>query len=234
MVIEHRFIPSDNPGKGVWLKNFAAKVPLYKDKYNITDEELADIIQGSFYFSYVVDRHKQVEEFKINWTTFRDELRDGNQQNGITLPLPTLPDFGTPPPAVPNGILKRAALLAQRIKKHPAYVEADGRDLGIVAEKSAFDPQKNKPAFSIRLIEGGHPEIVWRKGNMDGVEIWVKRNTNNKDFVLLAYDQRPNYTDMHPLPEAGSSEVWQYRLIYRYHDKQAGMWSDVASVTVGN
>lgn len=234
MVIENRFIPSDNANKSIWLKNFATKAPQYKDKYNMSEDELTDLTKGSLYFSYVVDRHKQIEEFKLKWTIFRNELRDGNQQNGVILPLPTLPDFGTPPPAVPNGILKRAALLAQRIKKHPAYVEADGRDLGIVVEKSAFDPQKSKPTFSIRLVEGGHPEIIWIKGKMEGVEIWVKRNANNKDFVLLAYDQHPNYIDMHPLPEIGSPETWQYRLIYRHHDKQAGIWSDVASVTVGN
>lgn len=228
------FLPSDNPGKSVWLKNFAIKLPLYAAKYNVTPDEVSDMAKSSDCFSYVVDYQRQIDEYKLNLTTYRDEVRDGKQQFGILQGLPALPTFATAPPMVANGIFRRVMAIAQRIKKSTQYADADGRDLGIIAEQATLDPQKTKPTFSVRLIAGGHPEIVWRKGKMDGVEIWVKRSTSDPDFVFLAYDQRPNYTDMTPLPPSGEAAVWQYKLIYRYQDQFAGMWSDVVSVTVGN
>jgi hypothetical protein len=227
------FIPRNNLGKSVWLKNFAIKLPLYAAKYNITPSEANDIMQSSLYFTYVIEYQRQIDEYKTNLTTYRDELRDGTQQFGILQNLPTLPTFVDAPPAVANGIFKRVIAIAQRIKKSTQYAEADGRDLGITMEQAIFEPQKAKPIFSIRLVAGGHPEIVWQKGRMDGVEIWVKRHAADPDFVFLAYKQRPNYTDMHPLPALGDAAIWQYRLIYRYKDQLAGAWSDVVSVTVG-
>jgi hypothetical protein len=227
------FTPRDNPGKSVWLKNFAIKLPLYAAKYNITPNEVNDIVQSSHFFSYVIEYQRQIDEYKTNLTAYRDELRDGVQQFGILQDLPTLPPFAAAPPTAANGIFKRVMAIAQRIKKSTQYAEADGRDLGIILEQATLEPQKAKPTFHIRLIAGGHPEIVWQKGKMDGVEIWVKRHAADPDFVFLAYDQRPNYTDMHPLPTSGGAAVWQYKLIYRYKDQPAGAWSDVVSVIVG-
>ena len=36
-----------------------------------------------------------------------------------------------------------------------------------------------------------------------------------------------------PLPPPGTSMVWRYKAIYRFHDEQVGEWSDVLSVMVG-
>ena len=225
------FIPVSDAGKVVWIKNFALKLPLYAAKYHIQPDEVSDMQASSLYFAYSVEYARQIEECKTNINAYKGELRDGKNQFGTTLPLPLLPNFDTPPPAVSNGIFKRVSAIAQRIKNNTQYVESDGRDLGIIAEHSVFDPQKAKPAFSIGLIDGGHPEIAWVKGKMDGVEIYVSRD-NSDEFTFLAYDQRPNYTDTYPLPSAGKAAVWRYRLIYRYKDKQSGFWSDTVSISV--
>jgi hypothetical protein len=230
-MISASFLPTDNSGKAFWLDNFASKLSLHASKYGILPEEVSDTEAGSLYFKYVVTYARQIDEYKTNINAYRDELRDGSEHFDIAANLPALPVFAPPPKVVPNGIFKRSISLAQRIKKHTQYAEADGRDLGIIGEQTNQDFQKAKPHFTIRLIEGGHPEIVWTRKKMDGVEIWVNRD-GSEDFSFLAYDQRPNYTDMHPLPAAGKAVVWRYKLIYRYKDKQAGSWSDVVSVNV--
>ncbi len=231
LMVNASFLPTDNAGKAVWFNNFALKLPLHANKYAILPQEVADMEASSLYFSYVVTYNRQIDEYKTNITAYRDELRDGSKHFGITQNLPALPIFAPPPTVVPNGIFKRALSLAQRIKKHTQYAEADGRDLGIIGEQAIHDWHKAKPHFTIRLVEGGHPEIVWIRGKMDGVEIWVNRD-GGEEFNFLAYDQRPNYTDMYALPLAGKAVVWRYKLIYRYKDKQTGMWSDVATVNV--
>jgi len=63
------------------------------------------------------------------------------------------------------------------------------------------------------------------------LEIWVDRNDSNV-FVFLTINAEPNTTDPAPLPPIGTSMVWKYRTICRFHDEQVGQWSDVMSVTV--
>lgn len=230
-MVNTSFLPRDNPTKVIWLNNFSLKLSLYADKYGISAQEIADMQASSLYFAYTVGYSRQIDEYKTNITSYRDELRDGTKQFGIIQNLPALPVFTSPPAAVPNGIFKRVTSLTQRIKKHISYTESDGRDLGIIGEQSNQDLHKVKPRFTIRLVGGGHPEIVWVRRKMDGVEIWVNRDGAD-EFSFLTYNQYPNYIDMYPLPSAGRAVVWRYKLIYRYKDKQAGIWSDIVTINV--
>ncbi len=236
-----KFIPNSNEIKVIWLHNFATKLHFYKDKYNLTTEEIADMLASDLYWDYVVTFHKKVDEYKINLTAYRNELADGTQQFGVTDPLPKLFDEEEEeeeeeeeteaPPAVPNGIFVRASLLAQRIKKSTNFAIADGQNLGIIGEQSEVDLNAMKPEFTIRLVQGGHPELVWKKERMDGVEIYVKR-PGMEEFAFLDYNQYPNYIDMHTLPAIGRAEIWSYMMIYRVKDIRIGSWSDVKTVTV--
>ena len=225
------FIPQGIEEGVLWLQNFAVKLPLYSTFYYIQPVEVADIQASSLYYSYVVTYHKQFDDHKINLTSFRDELRFSRDNFGVTKLLPGLPTVDPPPPVVPLGVFQRAAAIAQRIKKKKGFLLSDGYDLGIIAGQGFFDPQTGQPTFSIRLVDGGHPEIKWKKGKLDGVEIHVKRRPED-EFTFLDYDQFPNFTDMHPLPAAGRAENWSYKLIYRYKDKQVGAWSAILSITV--
>ena len=48
----------------------------------------------------------------------------------------------------------------------------------------------------MRLIQGGKPEIVWTKGDYDGVDIYVDRGNNQ--FVFLATNTILTIQIMHP------------------------------------
>ncbi|QQS28057.1 MAG: hypothetical protein IPM47_14430 [Sphingobacteriales bacterium] len=233
-----KFIPSSNEDKVVWLQNFASKLHLYKLKYNLTDDEIDDMVASALFFTFVVNYHKQVDEYKINITAYRDELSYGFEHFGVTALIPVITFYfdeeveeTLPPPAVPNGIFKRASAIAQKIKTATNFAIADGQNLGIIAEHSDTDYNTVKVEFILRLVAGGHPEVVWKKLGMDAVEIHVLR-PGFENFVLLAVDQFPNFIDNHPLPEAGRAEVWSYRLIYRKKDGRVGLWSDIVSITV--
>ena len=82
----------------------------------------------------------------------------------------------------------------------------------------------------VLLIQGGKPEIVWTKGDFDGVDIYVDRGSNQ--FVFLATDTYPNYTDNAPLPTSGVA-VWRYKAICRYGDEIVGQYSYIVSIAVG-
>ena len=51
--------------------------------------------------------------------------------------------------------------------------------------------------------------------------------------ALFSSSSTPSRTPPTPLPPPGTSVLWKYKAIYRFHDEQVGEWSDVLSVVVG-
>ncbi|RFM29111.1 hypothetical protein [Deminuibacter soli] len=229
------FMPRTEADKDSWLKNFAAKLPAYAAKYGITADEVTDMQNSSAYYSYWLTYHQQFSEFTKKLTQYKAELREGGANNDVAI-MPAPPTIAAAPTAVTPGIFKCAAALVAGIKAKTIYSASDGTDLGIegsgAVESLSRKQVESKPTITLRLIAGGAPEIVWRKGGMDGIDIYVDRGTGQWQY--LATDTHPNYTDTAPLPAAGQSALWKYRCIYRDHDAQVGQWSDVASITVSS
>ena len=221
------FIPQTDAGKALWLKNFSNKLPQFTAKYNITPAELADVQQNAVAFDYWVNFKNQGDEFNKKLTKYKNEVRDGIKVNATPSILPVLPSVGTPPPTNP-GVFVRITAVIHRIKKHLVYTHADGLDLGIelVAAQQA-DLNSAKPSISVRLIDGGIPEIVWTKNGMTALEIHVDRGDG---YELLEVDTNPNYKDTFAL-ETGTSAIWKYKAVYRKKDNRVGQWSDEVSFT---
>ncbi|MDD5037302.1 MAG: hypothetical protein PHE55_21455, partial [Methylococcaceae bacterium] len=159
---------------------------------------------------------------------FKKVVRDGPKDSLLTVPsLPAvIPPTGAPFPDV-FGFL---GALITRIKIHKNYTDAIGAALKILPSKSpGVDPNTLQPVLAVEL-RAGHPNILWDKNGMDGIEIEVDRGTGS--FVLLAFDTVPDYLDTAPLPAPGTSAIWKYRAIYRLHDERVGQWSQVLEVAV--
>jgi hypothetical protein len=225
-----RFMPQSDLEKQQWLQNFASKLPGYQAKYTIADADIKDMQTGSDWFTYWLSYRSQFEEYFRKLTGFKNEIRDGVAAGASPSVIPVVPAMAAPPPAVDPGIFARASALGSILKMKPNYTGADGNDLGIEGADVTVNPQTMQPAITLRQVAGGHPEVVWQKHGMDGVEIWCDHGTAN--FTLLAVDTVPNYTDMTALP-AGTAQLWKYKAIYRQTDEQVGLWSDVVSITVG-
>lgn len=228
--MKQSYLPRTDAKRVIWLQNFAGKLPNFSAKYGITPSELADMAASAVFFSFWHDYTNKVQEYTRSVLAYRDEMRDGTANGASPSVQPVAPALTGIPPAPAPGIFLRARALTRRIKAHAGYTEADGLDLGIVGEEESFDPQNLQPELKLRLVGGGHPEIVWVKKQADAIELYVSRNGGA--YTFLAIDTRPNYTDNHPLPAVGTSEVWKYKAIYRLHDAQIGSFSDEVSVTV--
>jgi hypothetical protein len=219
------FLPADEPGKLKWLNNFAAKLPTYAATVGVTPAEVTQTTADDAYFAFVVGAQNQHSKTTRDWTAYKNALRSGTTIGA----MPTTPALGVPPTAVPAGIFSRVSALAARIKKHPAYTEAIGQDLGIIGAEQSVDPTTVKPILELTL-QAGHPNVGWTKSGMDSLEIWVDRGTGV--FAFLTIDTVPDYLDTTVLPAAGASAVWKYKAIYRFNDEQVGQWSDVATIGV--
>ncbi|MFN7119509.1 MAG: hypothetical protein ACK4TA_22125 [Saprospiraceae bacterium] len=223
------YLPANDEERGIWLNNFAGKLPQYAHKYAITPDELSDITKSAAYFDAFIKYRNQLTAFQKSLTEHRNAVADG-LSNGTVLPPPTPPAMLLPEP-VPMGIFKRVRALVGRIKAHVNYSEADGRDLGLIgAAQPAKDFNTAKPYILLQLVAGGRPEVLWNRQGMSALEI--QKHTGDGKWRTLTLDTVPNYIDREPLPPSGQSEVWYYRAIYHYKDERVGQWSDEVRITV--
>ena len=226
------FMPRTNMGKFQWLQNFANKIGNYAAKYGLTTTEVADMVAAAIFYAYWNNYANQYAEYQKKLTQYLTELREGVDAGSAASLEPTPPSVGTVPAAVEPGIFKRAIALVNSIKSKTNYTTADGNDLGIEgADIAATDLINAKPAIELRLVQGGKPELLWRKGFFDGIDIWVDRG--NGSWAFLATDTYPDYIDTFTLPATGQTALWKYKAIYRYGDDVVGLWSDVVSIEVG-
>ena len=226
------FLPRDKAGKELWLKNFAAKVFKYAAKYNIIAAEITEIKQSADYVTYINDYCNQFTDYLREISEYQKEIHDGNGNNNTPSLPPTPPTFATVPPVVAPDVFSRAISLANRIREHHKYTAADGHDLGIEVTpkaKKVVDVDNAKPIVKIQLVDGGQPQLIWKRNGLDAIEIWVDRNGGD-DFSFCEVDLKPNFTDTHTLP--AKPALWRYKAIYRKDNKQVGIWSDIMSVAV--
>jgi len=219
-------------GKELWLKNFAAKISKYATKYNIAAAEVTEIKQASDYIVYINDYFNQFSDYLKELSEYQKEIHNGNGHYNSQSLVPAPPVFTTVPPVVAPDVFSRAVSLANRIREHHKYTTADGNDLGIEVPqktKKVIDIDNAKPIVKLQLIDGGHPQLIWKRNGLDAMEIWVDRNGGD-NFSFCEVDLKPNFTDNFTLPEKPA--LWRYKAIYRKDNKQVGQWSDIMSIAV--
>ncbi len=152
------YLPKSDEDRVLWLNNFSTKIVYYAIKYNITPEEVMDMQNSALYFEAVVKYKNQLNAHNTATTDHKNAMRDGLPDDATLQGLQP-PMLMLPAPVQP-GIFKRAKALVNRIKAHVNYAEADGKDLGIIGAELSIDFHNIKPNFSIRLVAGGHPDLV--------------------------------------------------------------------------
>jgi len=220
------YLPDSDTGKDEFLANLSAKLPGYATTFGLDPAEVASVTADATAFRWTLDCQAQFKTATQQWTAFKNQLRDGPEGSSAVPEAPALP---APPAVLPDyGIFKRISRLVARLKASTAYTPAIGEDLGIVGPEAETNLSEGKPLLTVRSVAGGHPEIVWKKGRYDALEIEVDRD--GQGFRFLSIDTVPDYTDTHALP--ATPALWKYRAIYRLRDERIGQWSDTAQITV--
>lgn len=223
------FIPRPENERVNWFSNMAAKLPNHASKYNITDAQVLDVANGAAFTAQWYNYKLGIETHKQQVNKYNDEQLNGVAAGAVASVSPTPPALPTLTAPAP-GALMRAVAIGKIIKAQTIYTEADGKDMGLIGTEIVVEAESMKPTLTIRLVGGGHPEIVWHKHGMDGIERY--KDNGDGTFALLVYDTYPNHIDTTPLPATGQTAVWKYKAIYRFHDAHVGQWSDAVNVTV--
>lgn len=226
---EAKYLPTTDAGKAIWLQNFTIKVSMYANTLGVSASELSNLQKDNAAYQYVIDLLNQYRHAVMNLTGYKNMMKHAldNQHLGA---IPTLPNFPTPPPAVPEGIFDRATKLASRIKVSLNYTTNIGNDLGITSTTTNIDIDNLQPKLTI-TINVGRPLIKWTKGKADATALYVDRN-DGLGFVLIGHFTRSEYLDTITLPENKRYEEWHYKAIFMIADKLVGLYSKVTSVDV--
>ncbi len=209
------------------LKNVANKIPSYATTFGLSTAQVNAIKADSAAFDYALNSMITMQTFAHNYTKYKTELRKEHLSNLGGFPV--LPNLGTAPAAVAADIESRFRTFIQTIIHNANYTEAIGQDLGIVGASNTFNPATGKPLFTIALTAGGHPTLLYTRGEFDGVEIW---KDSGAGFMKLERITQTSYTDSTALPAANVATVWHYKMIFLYKDAIVGAFSNVVSITV--
>ena len=93
-------------------------------------------------------------------------------------------------------------------------------------------PSTYKVPLSPEVLPG-RVVLGWRKGPLDGVNVYSQRGTDT-EWRLLGRDNRPPFDDLRPLEKSGVPELRRYRVIGVIGDTEVTPESDVVSVTVAS
>ncbi len=225
----NNFTPRTDAQKTPWFKNLAAKLPAYAAKYGITAAEVADVVAIATDWDYRMDVINKVTAYKEAMVKWKNYVLNGAPA-GAVVTMPAPPMLGTPPAASAPGGLARVSALAQDIKRHKSYSEADGRDLGIEGPDAVMlDMDAQKPQITLKTGTAGRPKLGWLLAGMGGLNIY-KDSDDGRGYVFYARDNHPDYEDTAPLP--ATAKTWKYKCIYVIGDEEVGQFSDPVTVKV--
>jgi hypothetical protein len=132
---------------------------------------------------------------------------------------------------VKDGAFKTLADAIAHMDTAPGCTDQIRAALGIVpTQAQTIALGELKVSFSLQALPG-RVVIKWKKGPLDGVNVYSQRGPDTQ-WVLLGLDLRSPYEDTRPLLQAGTSELRRYRLVGVVHDQEVTPPSDVASIAV--
>ena len=129
-----------------------------------------------------------------------------------------------------RSVITRARGIANRVKSHPNYTEALGRQLGIVGPEDTTDLSQAQPTLRNEAVSPGSVRMGFNKSVSSGVRIFSKRGSE-ASFAFLATDTESPYFDTRSNLTPGP-ESRQYQAQYLLGDEPVGQLSDILSVLV--
>lgn len=224
------YLPPDDLGKLVFLKNYATNLEKHATELGIAVTAIAQAKADAANFEAALNSVENFKKYSQAVTAYKNQLRDGSETISASLPaMPALPTFTTP---VIGDIFGRIIMQVKGIKSNPKATETILKDLGVFgAEAAAVDINTVKPTIDV-VLQAGKPNIIWKKSGHQGVHIYVDRG-DGKGYGTMPYtDTKPDFLDEFTLPAAGQTAIWKYKAYYIEDDVEIGQESNELIVTV--
>ena len=215
-------IPQSDERFGDFLNNLSAKLAgKYKAAFNLPAAQLTALDTDAETWEYWLGCETATRFADDQATAGRNTLRDGP---AASLPVSPLQPAVLPAPpatlAMP-GIEKRLRDLVQFLKKHPAYTEAIGADLGIIAPRNPA-AHDTPLAPAVRALSGFGLEVKTRMYGHDAQEIFAQRAGDEAPVRVDKFTAGTAHFTLAPRAVGPSSEEVTISARYLDHDQPVG------------
>jgi hypothetical protein len=228
---ESDWYPATLPKQRATYQNVNAKIDGYQTKYSLTNDVLQEIHSMCETF---IDAYDKVEQNRATGKQMTDWFENIVKGKPAGNPVPAAPVFQTftLPAGAFIGIEERFRGFVRDFKNNPAYTEADGADLMIVAPKTEeVDLETITPEIGVTAAPDGTVTIVWKKGTMSALE--VQYRAVGADLWQMADKSTETTIRFTPALADNTPQKFEFRAIYLLKNERVGQWSMIHTLTVG-
>ena len=131
------YLPSSDADKVLWLNNFSAKFTPLAVSLGFVAADATAVTNDAAMFAYLMGTVENFTTAKEQRVEYKNLIKDG-PIGSVGGAVPSGPAVPAAPTVVAPGVFPRISQMVQRIKNHPAYTEAIGRDLGIIGAEETI------------------------------------------------------------------------------------------------
>ena len=237
------YLPRGDKERRAWLTNFDTQIASIGATVGVTPAEITALHNDLVAVEYILDVLDIFKGETQERTSYKDLLFEG--EFGVPLgALPGLPTLPAVPAAVQPGVFRRMSNMVQRIKHHPSYNVALGKNLGIIGAEKVIDYNSLKVQITLRRTDPDGIALDFVKGQMDGVIIYggsyaskivetTPTATTDAAPVMIWTEivraTKSPYVDKR-INSSDQPETRYYRMRYLKDDAPVGKISDTISV----
>lgn len=233
------FLPAGDLDREKWLLNFDTEFAGMAINLGFTAAEATAVHNDYLSFSYVLGANAVLKHELQERNKFKDLLADGNIGSAMNA-FPAMPTLAAAPTAVPvAGIFKRMSKVVQRIKNHPNYNEAIGKNLGIIGAEHVVDFGNIKAEGQVKSVNADRIALSFTKGQTDGVVVYdgvpsqavadAALRTPDFNWVEIGRAKISPFVDTRP-NKTHSPETRYYKMRHIKNDQFVGNDSDIIRV----
>ena len=230
MAVRKDWLKKNLPELYVMFDNVAAKIDAYKVPYGLTDEWVERV-------KLICETFKQLY---TGMTSAQATMKEAYKWQEIVLrgapkgsPAPAAPVFQaiTMPVGAFAGIMDEFREMMGFFKMNPAYTEADGENLMILAAPEAAGEQDDaQPSLKVSVDADGQVRVEYKRGGFGSLELqWRKTGDEDWQFADKSTERIITFTPDGITPP----QTIELRAIFLEKNKRVGQWSPIYSLTLG-
>lgn len=231
MAIADDWYPNALPNQRLMFVNVNAKIDDYKIRYELSDDELAEVHLLCETFVAAFDWVEQNRATGKQMNKWFENLLTGDPVGASAPHAPVFQTLNLTPGAV-IGIEKKFRAFVRRFKENAAYRDGDGLNLMIVASEAANEDIRDAfPELTVTVSADNLVSVGWKKGSFTALELQYRQT--GEQLWQMADKSTERTISFAPPLTGGAPQRFEFRAIYLLKNERVGQWSQTYQVTVG-
>ena len=200
-----------------------------KDLFGFSKDDIEEAKNDAEFMLWITNETKIAETFYHSLTNYSNTIRYGTNDK-VNIPVPVLSVIAIDPVLVSEGIQARYTQKINQIKASKKCSDNLLKKLNVFKSVTATNPILAKPHPKVKM-DGGFPVISYHKYGFKAANLY-KNSGKGYDDKAYKTMTTTSFKDTAPLPLAGESFVWKYKMVYLLKDIETGIFSNEISISV--